>query len=203
MWMQSAIKLTLAFGVVLIAAIALAEEVHEVTVVSHGWHTGLILAREDLPSSMAPVLEHLDETPWVEFGWGDRRYYQRGEGRPWLLVPAALWPTEAVMHVVAVPQAAQQYFPESDQTTVSIEAGNWAAFTDALSNSFADGAPESATYLGVGLYGDSAFFTGSGRFHLRRTCNTWTLEMLAAGGLLVDPTGTIRARGVMRQVKDL
>lgn len=180
-----------------------AKQPHEVTVVSHGWHTGLIVARDDLPSDMAPLFEHLEEAPWIEFGWGDRSYYQRGEGRPWLLIPAAMWPTETVMHVVGVPEPPTLYFPESEQETISISADAWPDLMAALIAGFAHESPRQAEYLGTGLYGDSAFFTGQGRFHLRRTCNTWTLEILAAAGLDVQPEGTIRARGVMRQVRDL
>lgn len=180
---------------------ALADE-RTVTIVSHGWHTGIVLAQEDLGEDLAFVMEHLGEAPFYEFGWGDKAYYQEGEDKPWLMAPAALWPTETVMHVVAVPSEPGSYFPDSEARSLQLSAEGVEAMTGTIRDSFTfeDDEPRPE---GEGLYGDSQFFSGEGRFHLGRTCNTWTLEMLAAGGLPVTPEGTIRARGVMSQLDDL
>lgn len=180
---------------------ALAED-RNVTIVSHGWHTGIVLAQEDLGEPLEFVIESLGEAPYYEFGWGDKAYYQEGEDKPWLMGPAALWPTETVMHVVALPSEPAAYFPDSEAHALQLSVEGVDAMTAAIRDSFTlDGdAPEP---VGDGLYGNSQFFSGEGRFHLRRTCNTWTLEMLSVAGLPVTPEGTIRARGVMSQLADL
>ncbi len=61
----------------------------------------------------------------------------------------------------------------------------------------ADGRPRR---IGPGPYGDSVFYASDGTYDLARTCNTWTAEVLQAGGFPVNPTGVITADGVMDQI---
>ena len=54
------------------------EDERTIYVVSHGWHTGLILPYESL--SALPDLEKvLGESTYYEFGWGDADFYQAEE----------------------------------------------------------------------------------------------------------------------------
>jgi hypothetical protein len=73
-------------------------------VVSHGWHTGVVIARERLGAELAFVPQQLGDSAYYEFGWGDKDFYQT-EGFPiGIALKAAFWPTAATMHVVAVPE---------------------------------------------------------------------------------------------------
>ncbi|TGG90743.1 DUF2459 domain-containing protein [Natronospirillum operosum] len=177
---------------------AVASEVH---VTRYSWHTGIVIAAEDLTAALDFVPDHLGEAPYYEFGWGDAEYYQRGEDSPWLMAPAALWPTDSVMHVVALPDHPERYFPASEVEHLTVDQEGMEAMNDFIADSFArteDGAVEPG---GPGLYADSLFFTGEGRFHLRRTCNTWTVEVLAAAGLPIEPAGIIRASSAMDAIR--
>ncbi|MEC7130729.1 MAG: DUF2459 domain-containing protein, partial [SAR324 cluster bacterium] len=54
------------------------EDERTIYVVSHGWHTGLILPYESL--SALPDLEKvMGESTYFEFGWGDADFYQAEE----------------------------------------------------------------------------------------------------------------------------
>lgn len=191
----------LCLWMILLAPVAVSET--QVHVTRYTWHTGIVVAAEDLADELSFIPEVLGEAPWYEFGWGDAEYYQRGEDNPWLTVPAALWPTESVMHVVAVPRHPTQYFARSDQVALSLTNDEVEGLNLALVDSFGRDGDGEVVPGGAGLYGDSRFFEGEGRFHLRRTCNTWTLEMLAAAGLPVEPSGVIRAGEVMTQLEPL
>ena len=173
-------------------------------VTNHGWHTGVVVqASAVTESDLSFVSDTLGPAAYYEFGWGDEGYYQEGSERPWLLISAAFWPTSSVMHAVALPAAPQDYFPESGMMTLTVSDETLERLIDALVDSFADAPADSPEPVGEGLYGDSRFFPATGRFHLFRTCNTWTLETLAAAGVPVDPSGVIRAPTVMRKLEEL
>jgi hypothetical protein len=40
--------------------------------VSHGWHTGLVIRRADIPEGIWPEPHHYADPAYVEVGWGDR-----------------------------------------------------------------------------------------------------------------------------------
>ncbi|MCH8552236.1 MAG: DUF2459 domain-containing protein [Natronospirillum sp.] len=193
-------RLALLSALCLLSLPLLATEVH---ITRYSWHTGVVIAAEDLHDALAFVPDYLGEAPYYEFGWGDAEYYQRGEDSPWLMAPAALWPTDSVMHVVALPDHPDDYFPASEVMSLSVDEAGMIAMTEAIAASFELDEEGAVQPGGAGLYARSLFFTGEGRFHLRRTCNTWTLEMLQAAGLPVEPSGVIRASGVMEQLESL
>jgi len=67
-------------------------------VVNHGWHTGLIVRRADIPLGLVP---ETGDFPAADYR-GDWYYYQSGAPGLWLTLKAALWPTASVLHVVGV-----------------------------------------------------------------------------------------------------
>ena len=48
-----------------------------------------------------------------------------------------------------------------------------------------------------GIYGDSQFYTGVGRYQLFNTCNKWTAKALNSGGYHLDPTFKLTSSSVM------
>lgn len=187
-------------GACLLSLPLVATEIH---ITRYSWHTGVVIAAEDLQDALAFVPDYLGEAPYYEFGWGDAEYYQRGEDSPWLMAPAALWPTDSVMHVVALPDHPDDYFPASEVVSLSVDDEGMIAMTEAIAASFELDEEGEVQPGGEGLYARSLFFTGEGRFHLRRTCNTWTLEMLETAGLPVEPSGVVRASSVMEQLESI
>lgn len=174
---------------------------HDIHVVSHGWHTGVVLARDDLGDALAFVRDELGEAPWYEFGWGDKGFYQAREITSGLAVRAVFWPTDSVMHVVAVPLPPDRYFVASEAIRVPLSAAGAAGVAGAIAASFAPpegGAAPSPTKRG--LYGHSLFFDGEGSYHLLRTCNTWTARTLTAGDVPIRAFLTLTAGSVMGQV---
>lgn len=191
----------LILGLTLLSPVVLADT--QVHVTRYTWHTGIVVAADDLSDDLSFIQDKVGQAPWYEFGWGDAEYYQRGEDSPWLTVPAALWPTDSVMHVVAVPHHPSDYFAQSEQLVLSLTEEELADLSQAILASFGRDEDGNVIPGGEGLYGESRFFEGEGRFHLRRTCNTWTMEMFEAAGLDVEASGVIRAGEVMTRLEPL
>jgi uncharacterized protein (TIGR02117 family) len=121
---------------------------------------------------------------YVAVGWGNRQFYVETPRWADLKVSSAVvalcWPSETVLHVEYLPDAAggetfrelwisrQQYRDLATFVESSIGA------TDA------QGAAEPATT--VTYHSRDRFYLASGRYHAFNTCNQWTGRGLAAAG---------------------
>jgi hypothetical protein len=79
-------------------------------VVSHGWHTGIVLRAADVPTDAWPARGDFPGAQYLEIGWGNRDYYQAADPGAWLALKAAFWPTPGVLHVLAFNGAVKGYF---------------------------------------------------------------------------------------------
>jgi len=77
---------------------------NEVYVVSHGWHTGFVIPAPEIQGVIPELERRFGNTPYIEYGWGDKGFYQAKETTLGLTLRAIFWPTESVVHSVAVPQ---------------------------------------------------------------------------------------------------
>jgi uncharacterized protein (TIGR02117 family) len=174
-----------------------------VWIVGHGWHTGIVVPAGDIQTRL-PVLQiRFGDVPYVEFGWGDKTFYQAEEITAGMAIKASLWPTAAVMHVVAVPVNPAAYFPRSEVHRLCLLSADYDALLRFIVGSFRtteDGGPAP---LGRGRYGDSQFYEALGDYTLFNTCNTWTAKGLKSAGLDIDPASKATASSVMRYVRKL
>lgn len=154
-----------------------------VYVATQGWHTGFIVPTAELKSDMAFLAQRFGAVPYLEFGWGDRAYYQAGEGTLGLAIQAMFWPTDTVMHVVAVPMNPPVYFPESEVIEIKLSANEFQSLRSYIRQSFYYDEQGQVSVLKKGLYGDSQFYLAQGEFYMQNTCNKWTAKGLKSAGL--------------------
>ena len=77
----------------------------DVYVVSHGWHTGFVISAQDMYKQMPALKLRFPGALYIEFGWGDKGFYQANEITTGLTLRAIFWPTDSVVHAVALPKA--------------------------------------------------------------------------------------------------
>ena len=172
-----------------------------VYLVSHGWHTGIVVRRTDLPTAVWPESEDFPGAEYLEVGWGDRDYYQSPEFSAWLAFKAIAWPTPSVLHIVGFSGPVTSYFPHSEVVELELSQRGFERLSGFVHDRFdRDGAARSAR-LGPGLYGQSAFYPAREKFHLFNTCNVWTARVLRAAGLPVTPVYAITTDNVMSQAR--
>lgn len=154
----------------------------EVIVVSHGYHSGLALPHPGSGNG-GPWDVVYPDSRWLEIGWGDAGFYQDPD--PGLLrsTSAALWPTQAVLHVVGLETPPAEYFAGLQQVSLRLDADQYARLVAEVARYFRRGKDEQPVPLGVGLYGTSRFYRAKGRFHLLRNCNHWAAARLRAVGV--------------------
>lgn len=168
-------------------------------VVSHGWHTGLVVRNADIAPDSWPEIAPFNAYEYVEVGWGDRAFYQARETGFGDALGAALAPGPSALQVVGFDGAVAANFPMSEVIALPIAADGLTKLVATIRASYEHDAEGKAIALGPSLYGDGFFYASSERFHLFNTCNSWTSRALQTAGF--DVSSTLSASDLMRQVR--
>ena len=170
---------------------------NEVYVVSHGWHTGFVIPAPEIQRVIPELEQRFGDIPYIEFGWGDKGFYQAKETTSGLTLRAIFFPTESVVHSVAVPEKVEEYFSNSEVAKLCLSDGELSALIGFISRSFYRDKSGNLLELQKGIYGDSKFYSGVGDFYLMNTCNRWTAKGLKSIGMDISPTLKLTAGSVM------
>lgn len=178
---------------------AVAGEVYTVYVSSNGWHTGIVIATDDIPADKIPEAADFPGAAFLEFGWGDAAFYPKPDAGIFAAIGAA-FPGPAVMHVAALTARPSEFFTDVEEIELELGMEDFASLIRYLHESFArEGGRVEST--GPGLYSFSKFYPATGRFSLNNTCNTWTARALEAAEVNVTSRGVQRAEELMRQLR--
>lgn len=183
--------------VLLTLLVMLTSPLHAATlyVVNHGWHTGLVIRRGDIPDGLWPEQRQAPPGEYLEVGWGQREFYQTRDPSLLQALGAALWPAPSILHLVGFNGPVAARFPHSQIMALQLDAAAMTRVAQYISDAYERNAAGGIIRMGQGLYGDSRFFAGREKFHLFRTCNVWTARALRLAGC---PAGfAIMAENIM------
>ena len=172
-------------------------EKNEVYVVNHLWHTGFVVHASEIQKEIPELKQRFGNAPYIEFGWGDKEFYQANEITPDITLKAIFLPTESVLHAVAVSSEADKYFKHSEVHKFCLEDLELKSLVDFISNSFSRDESGSILKLNHGIYGDSQFYKAKGNFHIFNTCNKWTAKGLESTGMKISTTFKLTAGSIM------
>lgn len=177
---------------------------HEVRVVSNGWHAVIAVRREAVAATgLLPEAARYPEAEFLEFGWGDRTYFPAPDKSLGMTLEAALVPTDAVLHLAGLPAPPERLRPDDEVVTLRLGEAGFRALVGAVSAYVERPAPGvAAEPLSEGLRPGSDFYAAKGRFYLLNTCNTWTARVLRAAGLPVEPAGVVTADDLMERLRE-
>jgi uncharacterized protein (TIGR02117 family) len=171
-------------------------------VTSNSWHSGIVLARADVPLETIPEAADFPDAAYLEFGWGDAVYYptpRAGLG----LALGAMFPGPAVLHIAGLPDHPGRVFPTARVVEFSLSEHALARLLAHLAASIDRGGAPRAESHAAGLYAFSRFYPATGRFHLFNTCNTWTARALQAAGLAIEADGVQTVDDLMARLAPL
>lgn len=172
-----------------------------VHVVSNGWHTAIVVPHAEVAATgLVPEAAQFPDAAFLEFGWGDREYYQAAEATLGMTLRAALTPTPAVMHLAGRARVPEPREGREVVRAMLTEAG-FRRMLRAIGAKFERPEEGPAEPVAPGLYPESRFYDARGSFHLFNTCNTWTARMLRAGGVAVSPAGVVTAGQAMARLR--
>ena len=189
--------------------------VAEIYVVSHGYHSGIIVRRaatEELSNrqgnaALLAVTRRFPSYQWIEIGWGDEGFYRSVPDVAslsfTLAVRALFLPgNRSVVHVVGLNVHPRDAFPKSEMVRINLTAEGFSRMLERLDASIArtgeGGGPED---LGVGLYGPSKFFLSVDTFSIFNVCNHWVARLLSAAGLPSAPVLATLPQGLLLDLK--
>lgn len=173
-----------------------------VFIVSHGWHTGLVISTKNLGPELAFLKTHFNNSLYYEIGWGDKNFYQTKQITSGITVRAIFLPTESVVHVVSLTEQPYTYFPNSQIIPVKISRQGHRQLTHSIAQTFKKNSEGVVIQTQSGLYGNSEFFAGNGNFYITNNCNSWTAKMLAKAGVPIRTWLTLTANSILTQIDD-
>ena len=202
------LTLLIAANVVIITIKCFATELeksakNEVYVVNHGWHTGFVVHASEIQKEIPELKQRFGNAPYIEFGWGDKEFYQANEITPDITLKAIFLPTESVLHAVAVSSEADKYFKHSEVHKFCLEDLELKSLIDFISNSFYRNESGNILKLNHGIYGDSQFYKAKEDFHIFNTCNKWTAKGLESTGMKISTTLKLTAGSIMNYLTKL
>lgn len=170
---------------------------HHVYVVNHGWHAGLIVPGREVNHAVPDLAARFGDVAWYELGWGDTGFYQSQKITTGLTLQAMLWSEGAVMHVAAIPDSPLKYFAREAMIGTCLTDHEFELLTQFIANSFEHDGAGGAISLRPGIYGNSQFYGGVGRYALSNTCNKWTAKALRSARLDITPTFKLTSESIM------
>jgi hypothetical protein len=162
---------------------------YRVYVADWGYHTSIIL--QQAPGWQLGSLGR-ESAPYVEFAWGDRRYYMESDHRPQSLFAALFLPTEAVTYVSSWTTDPARIARPRALYVRDVGASELDSLATALETSIPrDSAGwRSAPFPNVSDY-SGRFYRAYGRYLWWSDCNRWTVERLASVHLARGGRGVI------------
>jgi hypothetical protein len=161
-----------------------------VSLITHGWHTDIGLPSAEATGPLARFRSLFPGARTLVFGYGKRTFmiapaHSIGE---WIIGP---FPGPAAIEVSAISADAATGYGARHVETLALPPGGAEGLSAFLWQAFAQTPEGTPRYIAQGNFPGSLFYQASSRYGLLHTCNTWSAEALAAGGLPVHPAGII------------
>ncbi len=172
-----------------------------VYVVRHGWHSGLVIRRDQIPPEAWPEHARFPAAQFLEVGWGDRAFYQSPDAGIALALEASFASGGSVLHLTGLDRPPAEHFAHAEITAVELSAGGTEALARFVSRGYARDTSGAPIDLGPGLYPGSRFYAATGRYSLFYTCNSWIAEALRAGGCPITPAWALTGGNLAFQAR--
>jgi uncharacterized protein (TIGR02117 family) len=177
-------------------------EFSTVYVIARGWHTDIALAAQDLDGPLAALKESFPGARYLTFGFGDRTYILSRQTTFADLV-RAMFPGRGAMLVTALQAPLPEAFGGRNVIALRLPQPGFRRVATFVWEYFDKDLSSEARRIADGPYLGSAFYSSVGIYDAVHTCNTWTAEVLQAGGLPVSTIGVLLADQVMDQARRL
>ncbi len=161
---------------------------YRVFIADWGYHTSIIL-EQPRGSLLGPP--GAEAAPFLEYAWGDRRFYLESDFRPHSVFATLFLPTESVLYIEGhsdPPQfrGARAVFA---RTVDAQTLGKLLSEIERSARRGSDGALLPSYAPAPGYRG--RFYPAEGRYLWARDCNWWTVARLAGAGLADGPAGVV------------
>lgn len=178
-----------------------AESLRSVYIVKRAWHTGVAVAAADWPNRDWSVLADFPDSRYLEFGWGDARFYQAEEETWWLAIRAAFFSNASAVHVIGFDRPTSEALIADEVIEVRLSPQGLRKLAASIEAEFKESSPES---FGVPLRvtpQPNKFYYAKRRFFFPRMCNWWSARRLQDGDCPIAAWSVVSANRVIREAK--
>lgn len=169
-------------------------------VLSHGWHTGIVVRYADIPVQLWPEKADFSGSRYLEVGWGDEAFYRAQTVTLAMVLKAAFVPTRSVLHVVGFNREVAEFFAHSDIVELQLSEQGFVDLAQYIHDGFTRREGRTAVALGLGLYGTSRFYQANGTYSLFYNCNHWVAGALRQAGVPIVAAIALTSGNVLSQV---
>lgn len=168
--------------------------------VRYGWHTALVINRDDLYSLWPNSSLLWKEGKFIEFSWGDELYFPEDNPGPWLAIKAIAFPTRSVILVNQYNSNPYDAISRDNLVRIVASPENLKLLIDYFEASFLlneKGLPEEYRRVNANI----CFYQSVESYHAFNTCNKWTAKALKKMGLKVSPNFIVTSKGLMKAAR--
>jgi hypothetical protein len=161
---------------------------YRVFVADWGYHTSVVVEQ---PRGWALGPRGEERAPFLEYAWGDRRFYMESDYRPHAVFATLALPTASVLYLDGRPDPPQLGGARL-LVARAVDAATVRALLAELERSFrrAPGGGRAEPYPpAVGYAG--RFYPAHGAYLWARSCNWWTVARLEGAGLAGSGAGVV------------
>ncbi len=141
---------------------------------------------------------------YLQFGWGDRRFYMETPSWDQVKPTEALralfyWDNDSAIFVKGHPQVPQ--YPNEQLKCLRLGRTDFLALMNFIDGTFRVSADGSKQRLGSGQDRESSFYAANGSYSVLKTCISWTADGLRAANVNTPLWGGL-ATPIMQQVRN-
>lgn len=150
------------------------------------WHTGIILKRANIDTSIFPEVKNLPNTEFLDIGWGDKKFYLHPGFDYELAFKALFYPTPSALRIEAV-DSINKYIKYSDITTeIKISKNSFDNLCEYIAKAFYKNYNNKSILITERNNGRIKYYEANGSYLFLNTCNTWIAKGLQKAGFIIS-----------------
>jgi len=173
---------------------------NKIYIINHGRHSGIVVPSKETLRDIPELVDRFSGSSHIEFGWGDKGFYESEVITTKLKIIAMLFPTESVIHAVGIRQDVSTYFSHTEIETLMLTDKELTQLIQFISDSFLR-KDKDLIATSPGIYGDSQFYRSLGLYYILNTCNRWTARGLKSIGMEISPLFKVTSSSIINYIK--
>jgi len=173
-----------------------------VYVIERGWHSDIGLPAEEITGPLTTLERRFPGVRFLTFGFGERQFLLARQVTLGGML-SALLPSQSALLVTALSATPEAAFGAEHVVTLHVSRDGLARIEAAIWLELEKPPDGEPPVLADGPYPGSVFYAARGTYDAFDTCNTWTADMLHAGGLPVPTAGVLFVGQVMGMARSI
>lgn len=165
-------------------------------VIERSWHSDIGVPVDEITGPLAGLEQRFPGVRFLTFGFGERQFLLSRQVTAGSMLRAML-PSQSALLMTALDATPEAAFGAQHVVVLHVSRDGLARIEATVWQQFEKTRAGEPATLGDGPYLGSAYYAAIGTYDAFNTCNTWTAEMLHAGGLPVPTSGVLFVGQVM------